>query len=85
LLHSDRLRSPLRFVFLGEADAHSLCGASAEPAHPPIRRTPTVKPCGKHSPAVSKKMLSVVLVAWPTVRGYRPKVFRHYQIAILTL
>jgi len=48
------------------------------------RRAP-VKPYGKHSPAVRKKMLSVVLVGWPTVRGYRPKVFRHYQIGVLTL
>ena len=44
-----------------------------------------MKPCGKHSPAVRKKMLPFVLVPWPTVRGCRPKVFRHYQIGTLTL
>ncbi len=44
-----------------------------------------MKPCGKHSPAVRKKMLAFVLVPWPTVRGCRPKVFRHYQIGTLTL
>jgi hypothetical protein len=44
-----------------------------------------VKPCGKHSPAVRKKMLALVLVPWPAVGGCRPKVFRHYQIGTLTL
>ena len=43
------------------------------------------EPYGKHTPAVRKKMLPFVLVAWPTVRGYCPKVFRHYQIGILAL
>jgi hypothetical protein len=28
---------------------------------------------------------TLVLVAWPTICGYRPKAFRHYQIGILTL
>ena len=44
-----------------------------------------MKPCGKHSPAVGKKMLPLVLVPWATVRSYRPKVFRHYQIGTLTI
>ena len=61
----------------------SLSDASAEPARPPIRRARPVKPCGKHSPVVRKKMLPFVLVAWPTVRGYRPKVFMHCEIGFL--
>ena len=44
-----------------------------------------VRPCGKHSPAVRKKMLPFVLAAWPTACGYRPKMFRHNHIGVLTL
>ncbi len=43
-----------------------------------------MRPCGKHSPGVRKKMRPFALVAWPTAGGCRPKVFMHFQIAIPT-